>query len=192
MLRGYKKKELNDFNIVLTPPSYLREMEEFDLIEQTARAANEMVDFGFSKITTAEKLFKVNRDEWVKEYQQRQKEEMGEDPYAEPVNPNASQNPYADDGDPVFANPNAGGEGDDSDYYQSSDEILRSDDQKDEKKPVKEIRDNAYLKFLAEGELNLLEDFKEELEEEIDSTVYKESKAKLTESYELTKDKPET
>jgi hypothetical protein len=151
MLRGYKKKDLSDFDILLTPPSSVREQLENELMESTSRAASEMYDFGFSKLFVAQKFFGVSKEEWIEEYQLHQKEEMGEDPYAQPMNPNVVSNPYDDDDEQVFANLNPG---DDGDFYQSSDDILNKDDEDGNQKF--EARDNPYIKLLAEGDLQFI------------------------------------
>ena len=75
MLRGYKKKELDDFEIILTPPSKLVEQMNAEILETQARAVSSLYDTGIPKIKAAKMIYGISEDKWKEDYKIWMKED---------------------------------------------------------------------------------------------------------------------
>jgi hypothetical protein len=84
MLRGYQKKDLDDFQIKLTPPSKLVEQMMAEIIETQTRAADSLFNFGYPKIQVAKQIFGTSEETWKEGYKIWMKEDSRDSyPYEE-------------------------------------------------------------------------------------------------------------
>ena len=79
LLRGFKKSQLDDFELQLTPPSNLNEQIEMEMLDTKARTADSLKEFGFSKQYLVSKLFDISEDEWTEQWEIRNKEKSADD-----------------------------------------------------------------------------------------------------------------
>ena len=89
MLRGFKKHQLDNFEITMTPPSDLGERQSLDLEQRRTEVAQALVEAGFSRRDIMNRVFNISTNEWLKMKEEREREklretkvEQGEDPDA--------------------------------------------------------------------------------------------------------------
>jgi hypothetical protein len=178
MVRGYKKEQLDDFQIKLAPPSNINEVIEIELLDQQANLASSLYDFGFSKEWIAENVFKMDVKEWKKVLPVKIAEE------AALMSGEADSNPYVapKEEDSEEENPNKAGE------------IEKMEESIAAKTTVAPIKTSHYNKLLFEGEIDGIErGGAEEKKEKVKTYKYLSDSLKkvLTEEVEVARKRKE-
>lgn len=78
LLRGYKKSDLENFEITMTPPSDISERLHLELQEQKNNVAASTVEWGFPREYVAQTFYDVSKEEWGELRKKRFKEKMEE------------------------------------------------------------------------------------------------------------------
>ena len=78
ILRGYKKHQFDNFEILMTPPSDLRERMSVEMRQSKAELADRLVQFGYSKEYIVDNLFDIPPEEWKDITTTRYKEKVDE------------------------------------------------------------------------------------------------------------------
>jgi len=78
LLRGYKKKELYDFELELTPSSNLAELMEAEVVNNRLSQARDYFDNGFPRLWIAKNIFKIDEKEWLQLRKIREQEDIKE------------------------------------------------------------------------------------------------------------------
>lgn len=78
MLRGYRKSDLDNFDLSLTSPSDWRERQQMEHLSEKLTAAESLIEFGVTRSYVAQNYLDMSEEEWEKQRIARYKEKMTE------------------------------------------------------------------------------------------------------------------